>query len=69
MMLSQNTGPIYTDPRICLGKDMQKLDSLIYFTIIYLSPKRNGQRQHMLIKELKLLHSDYLGFNFILKKK
>lgn len=48
-------------------KRTELLDMFCYH--ISLSPKRDGQREHMLIKELKLLHSGYPEFNFIFIEK
>ena len=60
---------MYTDPRIYLGKDPKKLKSLPWFTIITISPKRDAQREHVLIKEIEFLNSDYLRLNFIFIEK
>lgn len=50
-------------------RKIKKLKSLICLTIIYLSPKKDVEREYVLIKELELLSSGYMGFRFIFIEK
>lgn len=70
MMLSQKTGSNVHRLQDIPGKgQIKKLKSLMCLTIIYLSPKKDAEREHMLIKELELLSSGYMGFHFIFIEK
>ena len=41
----------------------------MFYCHLSLSPKRDAQKEHMLIKKLEFLSSGYLRFNFIFTEK